>query len=539
VSKPAIEVRGVRYRYTASDPGWVLQGLDLCVEAGEYLLICGASGSGKSTLCRLLNGLIPHFYDGIMEGQVRVNGVDTRESSVGELFGHVGTVFQNPTAQLFNHTVAGELAFGLESLGLPPEAIARQIKGTASRLEMDHLLEQKPHQLSGGEQQLVAIAAAVACQPQVLVLDEPYASLDPANVGRVREALRQIHRDGTAVIVVEHRLEHAVADADRMVVLHGGRIASNGPPRTVLAEDIEAFGLNLPATARVARALDLREVPLTVGELATAVNGRRPPPEALWRPKTPAHPGAEPVLQVENVTFAFGDTPALQDVNLTVSRSECLALVGANGSGKTTLVKHFDGLHHPQRGQVLVLGQDTRKTKTSRLAAHVGLAFQNANSQFFKFQVQDEIEVGARALKRYDEKWLRELITLFRLEPLLARSPYRLSEGEKKRVAFASALAPKPEILVLDEPTTGQDWPFRQALGEMLGDLRARGQSVILVTHDLEFAEQCADRWVLMSEGQVVSEGRPKEVMGDAAAMCQARLEPTQSFRICQALTKG
>lgn len=525
-----IDVRNLHYRYTIEGPHRILEDINLRVEPGEYLLICGASGSGKSTLCRTFNGLIPHFYGGVMEGSVWVAGLDTQAHPVSELFAHVGMVFQNAEAQLFSSTVERELAFGLESLGLSRGEIRRRVAESAEVVGITSLLERNPHQLSGGEQKLVVIAAALALRPGVIVLDEPYASLDPANVARVRGALREIRRRGTAIVLTEHRLHNAVADADRMVVLHQGRITLDGPPRTVLREDVTQFGLNLPPVVRAARKLGLRETPLTVEELvSTLAVSRGAQLSAVHR----ALPGA-PVLQVEDVSFSFNGTPALRNVSLKLGEGECLALVGANGSGKTTLIKHFNGLYRPEQGRVVVLGQDTRRARVSDLACHVGLAFQNPNNQFFKFQVQEEIEVGARALGRYDEAWIRELIGLFRLEPLLERSPYRLSEGEKKRVAFAAALAPRSEILVLDEPTTGQDHLFRQALGELLSELRARGQTVVLVTHDLEFAEQHAGRWVLLSEGQVLASGHPWDVMADTVAMRRAGLEPTQTFELAR-----
>lgn len=528
--EPVIETRDLHYRYTVAGPHWILANLNLCVEPGEYLLICGASGAGKSTLCRTFNGLIPHFYGGVMQGGVWVAGLDTRTQPVGELLTHVGMVFQNPETQLFNSTVERELAFGLESLGLPQGEIRQRIAESAETVGVSSLLERNPRQLSGGEQQLVSIGAALALHPQVIVLDEPYASLDPANANRVRQALREINRQGTAVVLTEHRLQNAIADVDRMVVLHQGQVALDGSPREVLREEVAPFGLNLPPVVRLARELRLPEVPLSVEELAQRVgrDGISPYDPPNFSPLT----NTPPRLQVEQLSFSFESTPALRDVSLALHEGECLAVVGANGSGKTTLIKHFNGLYRPDRGQVIIRGQDTGRAKVSELARHVGLAFQNPNSQFFKLQVREEIEVGPRALGCYDEAWLQELIALFRLEPLLERSPYRLSEGEKKRVAFAAALAAQPDILVLDEPTTGQDWPFRQALGELLGELRARGQTVVLVTHDLEFAEQHADRWVLLSAGQVLASGHPWEVMGDRAAMRQASLTPTQTFRL-------
>jgi energy-coupling factor transporter ATP-binding protein EcfA2 len=541
VSETLVRVRDVHYRSGSWAPGWVLDGINLEVEHGEYLLLSGASGSGKSTLCRLFNGLIPHFYGGEIVGDVVVAGLNTGDHPIAELFAHVSMVFQNPGSQLFNTTVAQELAFGLESLGLPREEIARRVAEAAETTGIAHLLAQNPQEISGGEQQLVAIAAGLALRPELIVLDEPYASLDPANVRRVRAALRKIHQQGTAVVVAEHRLEQVVPDAQRMVILDAGQIVQDGQLRSVLAHNLLPFGLNPPTVVRVAQAAGLAQAPLTVEELVAAL-GRDgasgiQPQIAAPAPRQAAE--ERPVLQAEEVRFSFDGKPVLCGVDLSLRPGECLALVGANGSGKTTLIKHFNGLHRPDEGRVLVLDRDTRWARTSELAHHVGLAFQDADSQFFKFRVGDEIEVGARTLGRYDADWLGELVALFGLEPLLDRSPYRLSAGEKKRVAFASALAARPEILVLDEPTTGQDWNFRQALGRLLGNLSARGQTVVMVTHDLEFAEQHACRWALLAEGSVLADGPAQVVMGDARAMERADLVPTQAFRIRQSLAGG
>lgn len=529
-----LSINQLRYSYTQHAPRWVLDDVNVEITSGEYVLLCGASGSGKSTLCRTFNGLIPHFHGGVMRGSVYVDGLDTRSHPVSELFAHVGAVFQNPEAQLFNSTVERELAFGLESLGLERAEIHRRVRDSAATTGIDDLLSRRPAELSGGEQHLVIIAAALALHPQLMILDEPFANLDPANVARVRAALRAINRRGTAIVLTEHRLQHVVADVDRIVVLHQGRVALDGPPRAVLREDVTLFKLNLPPVVRIARECGLSATPLSVADLLPLLDSSACLPATP--PQSGSTPAGEPVLRFEHVSFAFGEQSILHQVHFDVRSGECLAIVGANGAGKTTLIKHMNGLHHPTQGRVMVIGTDTRHARVSDLARHVGLAQQNANDQFFTLQVWDEISVGARVLGRYDETWLHEVMDLFRLEPLRERAPYRLSEGEKKRVAFAAALAARPAIVVLDEPTAGQDWAFRQALGDLLGELRARGQTVVLVTHDLEFAEQHAQRWLLLAAGEIIAAGSPWEVMADTNAMQRARLEPTQGFQIRAAL---
>ncbi len=522
----------IRYSYHKGSDRWVLDGVNLKIEHGEYLLLCGASGSGKSTLCRTFNGLIPHFYGGKLKGDIRIAGLTTARHSVGTLFEHVGMVFQNAEAQLFNSNVKREISFGLESLGLPPKEIETRLVKISKMINISDLLQCNPHEISGGEQQLVAIAAILALGPKLIVLDEPYANLDPYNVRRVRGLLKKIHQEGVGVVISEHRLRYTIADAQRMVVLHNGRVLLDGPPKEVLTQDVESFGLELPMVVRIGQRLNLHRPPLDFAELKSTIHSNRDLPDLKPPPLNPLPSDAKTVLAVENISFASGDDSILENISFTLKQGECLAIVGANGAGKTTLLKHLNGLYRASRGRIYVKGLDTARLKVSQLARHVGIAFQNPNNQFFKLSVWDELIVGAQALGCYDEKWLKELTRLFRLEPLLDRSPYRLSGGEKKRVAFAAALAAKPSILALDEPTAGQDGYFRRALGDFMSKLRSQGLAVLLITHDLTFAEKHAHRWLLMSKGKVVAEGSPWQVMADNVAMDRAKLEPTDSFRI-------
>lgn len=529
---PFIKIEQLRYAYRKKSRDWVLEGVDLEIPSGEFVLVCGASGSGKSTLCRTFNGLIPHFYKGSLQGNIHIGGISTSMLSVGGLFDQVGMIFQNPEAQLFSQTVIREIAFGLESLGLDRTDMEKRIGESADLVGVTDLLERNPHELSGGEQHLVSIAAILAVAPKFIVLDEPYANLDPANVRRIRALLKRIHAQGMGVVISEHRLRYAVSDARRMITLHQGKIVLDGAPNQILAHDVEAYGMEVPLSVRMGKRLGLEELPLDVNSLRKLNSSKSYPSD--FRPVFPEPAGAtgKTVLELDGVSFEQNGFPILQDIDFKVAEGESVAIVGANGAGKTTLLKHLNGLYRPSKGRVSVMGLDTSRTKISELARHVGMAFQNPGNQFFKFTVWDEVTVSARALENYDEEWLKTLVRLFRLEPLLNRAPYRLSGGEKKRIAFAAALASKPAILALDEPTAGQDAYFRTELGGLLADLRSRGQTVLLVTHDLSFAEQHAHRWLLMSRGRIMSTGSPWQVMADEAAMNRANLEPTDAFRL-------
>ncbi len=536
---PLVELARVRYFYEDATK-YALDDIDFQLEPGEFVLLAGASGSGKSTFCRLLNGLIPHFHGGALGGIVRVDGLDTREHPVHELFGRVGLVFQNPDAQLFNSTVARELAFGLESQGLPRDEILARVEWAIRATHIEHLRDRAPHSLSGGEQQIVAIASILALRPSVLVLDEPFANLDPETIARVRGLLREIHAAGTAIIVAEHRLHASLQDATRLVVLDHGRVVRDGPPREVLRDDVSAYHLNTPFVVRLAHASGWRELPLSVDEAVSIARAQKQITLPAARNGAHLAPLDAPlVLGVRDVAFIRDGREILRDIRLDLARGECVALVGRNGSGKTTLLKHLNGLYRPSRGEVLVKDLNTQHTPVSTLAGIVSLVLQNPNDQLFKPNVREEIEVGPRALGRLDPAWIDQLIDRFALRPLLDRSPFTLSEGEKKRVAFAAALAARPEILALDEPTTGQDLAFRTALARLLQELQDQGVAIILATHDLEYAEQVATRWVVLADGQVVAAGSPDEVMGNPQAMDRAALRPTARFRFEREVESG
>ncbi len=485
-----IELSHINYRYDETSEGWVLHGIDLLIEKGEYVLLCGASGSGKSTIGYLLNGLIPHFLGGTLQGTVSVLGQDTSGLTVADLLSKVGLVFQNADAQLFNSTVENEIAFGLESLGQSAQEIEMEIERTAAALGIGHLLDRPPTALSGGEKRLVTIASILCLSPPVIVLDEPLAHLDWEGAKRIRTVLRDLHQRGTTVLVAEQRVGALLKDVTRCLVLDQGKLLFDG-------------------TVDGARPVLIEQHLVPDYPIKEKDTGRKKPP----------------LLQVKQISHEMDIRPVLHHVSLEVLEGEILAVVGRNGSGKTTLIQHFNGLLHPSKGELLFMGKRIRGRAPPEIAAQIAISFQNPNDQFFKNTVEDELMVGMRRVEGDADEWFQELCRRFHLHGLLEASPYRLSEGQKKRVAIASMLVMRPRLLVLDEPTVGQDGRFLEALAGLLLSLRESGLTIVIVTHDLNFAFATADRWVVVYGGEVVGAGRPRELAGDETLVQMGALE--------------
>jgi len=479
-----IELHDVHFRYPDSD--WVLKGIDLAIGRGEYVLVCGANGSGKSTLGFLLNGLIPHFVNGEMTGSVLVEGSDTRHLNVADLASSVGLVLQNAEAQLFHSTLADDIAFGLEASDLKPAQIDAKVAQVAAALHIEHLLERSPTELSGGEKRLASIAAALALEPSIVILDEPFSDLDPEGVALVRNELRHIRRSGKTVVIIEQRLESAINEATRCLLLEAGEISFDGSPKQAVAILYEKRLISRYPERR-----------------------RRPASDKGF------------MLTVQGLHSRRSGKEILNDVSFEIKTGESVAVIGPNGAGKTTLLKHFNGLLRPSKGSLRVSGEEIGRKRTHRLAAQVGLSFQNPNDQFFKTSVREELMVGPEMLERVDEEWIENVCGVFQLNELFDRSPYHLSEGEKKRVALASILVMKPRLVVLDEPTVGQDGQFKEALVHFLRFLEECGLTLVIVTHDLEFARATTDRWIALHNGRIVADGSPRlisEFMEEASS---------------------
>jgi len=532
-----IRIRELNFTYNGADKP-ALNNINLTIEDGQFVLLTGASGGGKSTLCRCFNGLVPHFYGGKISGKAEVQGMDILETPPKELATKVGMVFQDPENQLVTTDVEREIAFGLENLGYPKNLIARRIEEALDTAGIAHLRFARNNELSGGEKQKVAIASVLALHPEILVLDEPTSELDPQSAEEVLRLLERLNDElGLTVILIEQRLDRVVHLVDRLLVMGGGKIIADGTPGEVMNGDIGGLGIGLPPVIRLMRELKshnaaLNGLPLTVKDarlrLQKVLRGVKP--VAF----TDAGASLEPVLNIDKLWFAYGERAVLRNINLDIERGGFIAVMGRNASGKTTLVKQLNGLLKPTKGKIRLDGVDTRKSTAADLSRRVGYVFQNPNDHLFADTVEDEIAFSLRN-RRADEAQIARavegMLEEFELGRYRKSYPRNLSGGEKQRVALASVLVGEPEVIVLDEPTRGMDYVLKKKLISFLDDYRRQGNTVIMVSHDVETIAECARRVVLLSEGRVVVEGNKRDVLA------KALLFSPQINRLAQALS--
>jgi energy-coupling factor transporter ATP-binding protein EcfA2 len=507
-----ISLRGVTYTYPNTEMP-VLRDLSLEVEEGDFLLVIGASGAGKSTLLRCLNGLIPHFYGGVLRGKIQVAGRDPLAEEPRGMSDLVGFVFQDPEAQFVVDLVEDELAFAMENHNLPQALMRKRVEEVLDQLNIAPLRHRRVSTLSGGEKQRVAIGAVLTLQPKVLVLDEPTSQLDPQAAEEVLATLQKLNSDlGLTIVLSEHRLERVVQYVDQLLYMPGGgQPPLVGPPGEILAQ----VGL-CPPLVTLAKEMDWDPLPLTIKEGQRFARRLQLPPSAPLADRTePIDAKPQPVVHVSNLWFSYGRYEALCGIDLTVGQGEFVALMGRNGSGKTTLLKHLVGLLHPDQGRVELWGEDTRRLKTEDIAQRVGYLPQNPNALLFADTLRDELDFTRRSqglpLGGYGE-----LLRALGLEQHINAYPRDLSVGERQRAALAAILVAGPEVILLDEPTRGLDYPQKRALADFLAEQCRQGKTVIMSTHDVELVARCADRVVILGEGQVVVDGPVRAVMTES-----------------------
>ena len=512
-----------------------LRHVHIGVAAGEVVLVTGASGCGKSTLALVLCGLIPGRVHGELRGQVTFGGRPLSGLPPHEASQLVGMVFQNPNVQLISQTVQSEVAFGPENLALPQAEIARRVDWCLQVTGMDRMRTATTVTLSGGQKQRTAIAATLAMQPRVLVLDEPLSDLDPVGAQEVLGTLRRLARDeGTGVVIIEHRVDEVAPWADRVVLMDGGRVVLDQPPRMAWADRApwHATGVGIPDMAALAHALPeafAGQLPLSVEEAAAALSGSWFVPaladaqadrqsellagRAAVRQDRDAGPA---VLSWDGVSVAFDGKRAVDDVSLSVTEGEWVALVGANGSGKSTLTGLTVGLGAPSAGTVRFRGRPVRPGRIFENARHVALLLQAADEMLFSETVRGELEFGTRfrAVPADPVLDVAGAIEFFGFTGQQQASPWELSQGGRQRLALAAILVGAPGVLVLDEPTTGQDADHKRAFLRLLDRVSERtGLTIVTITHDIRTVASRASRVILLGAGQVRLDGPARTVL--------------------------
>jgi energy-coupling factor transport system ATP-binding protein len=503
-------IRFSRFSFSyAQAPAPVLRQVDLSVDEGELCLVIGETGSGKTTLLRAVNGLVPHFTGGRVSGDVLVGGRSTRRFPPRELADLVGMVGQDPAATFVTDTVEDELAYTMENLGIAPAAMRRRVEDTLDLLGLHEVRDRPLATLSGGQQQRVAIGSVLCASPRVLVLDEPTSALDPAAAEEVLASLtRLVHDLGMTVVIAEHRLERVVPFADRVVLVPGGgdRLVV-GSTAEVMADAPVA-----PPIVELGRAVGWSPLPLSVRDARRLAEPLRTRLQIAPRPAdtTPTQP--EPVVEVERVTVTFGDLAALRGVDLAVAPGEIVAVMGRNGSGKSTLLGQLAGLRQPTRGRVLIGGRRPADLPARQLIGLVGLVPQDAGMLLYGSSVSGECATADR------ETGLDPGTTAATLEGIVAgldgdRHPRDLSEGQRLALSLAVVLAPRPPLILLDEPTRGLDYPSKERLVTVIRKLAADGTCVVVATHDVELVAKVASRVVVLAEGEVVADGPARDVV--------------------------
>jgi energy-coupling factor transporter ATP-binding protein EcfA2 len=562
VPEPALVVEDYSFWFKLGGGERVLalEDVSFSVEAGDFVLILGASGSGKSTLALNLVGIYPDYFGGYNQGRILVNHpekglVNRRELDRGQRFRVVNMLFQNPEDQIVTLTVEEELAFALENYLVPASEIPARIDRGLDLVGLSGFKDRSTMKLSGGEKQRVALGAMLAMEPRVLILDEPTSNLDPVGTREVLEAVQDVrNRADITLMIVEHEVDEVFHQVDKLLCVEGKKVEGPFSPR----EFIDARGLHvrdqlglwIPQASEVAlelraRGVDTGPVALTGPELVTAVNGRKGTAGAarISSGAEPSEPAAtdtsrrvpgEAVIEARDITFSYPTRPdVLKTLSLDVRRNELLAIVGQNGSGKSTLAALMNGILKPTSGKMFVHGKPTTDYKFADLARRVAYIFQVPEKQFIRNSVSEEMAHGLRALGIPGDEVEARVNTVLEsvaLEQRKDASPYLLSHGQKRRLSVACMVVSEPEVVILDEPTFGQDWLQAKRLMDYLRELADKGAAVAFITHDMRLVAEYADRCVAMAGGQIIIDGTPMEMFSSAEVLRRANLKPPPVF---------
>ena len=541
--KPIISFRNFSFQYRAQKRP-TLTDIDLEIYPGERVLIAGPSGSGKSTLAGCINGLNPFSNPGACTGTLTVDGVDAPHSSIFELSAHVGTVLQDPDGQFIGLTVGEDIAFALENSCTPQDEMHAITRHAAELVGIENHLGYAPHELSGGQKQRVSLAGVMVDQVKILLFDEPLANLDPATGKQAIELIDEIQKKtDTTVLIIEHRLEDVLwRNVDRIVLVNGGTILADLRPDELLSGSLLAEnGIREPlyVTALRYAGVDITpdKHPAHVDSLVLDDTDTQKLRDWFTaRPRPAAQPEREPLLEVKGLSFGYQKgQQTLRDVSFSIGKGEMVSIVGRNGAGKSTLSKLICGFETPDAGEIFLNGKPLAEENIRRRAQHIGYVMQNPNQMISKTMIYDEVALGLQRSGLTEEQIREKVETTLRVCGLY---PFRnwpisaLSFGQKKRVTIASVLVLDPELILLDEPTAGQDFRHYTDIMEFLRGLNARGVTVVMITHDMHLMLEYTRRALVFCDGRLIADRTAAAVLCDPALVEQAALKETSLYTL-------
>lgn len=529
--------------FTQEDP--TLYDINLKIKEGEKILIVGASGSGKSTLGHCLNGLIPFAYKGDIEGSVKINGVETRTEKLHIISKSIGTVIQDTDAQFVGQTVGEDIAFSMENDLIPTEEMRQKVLEVSRLVGMENFLKDSPYQVSGGQKQRTSIAGILVDDVDILLFDEPLANLDP-KTGRVAiEIIDEIHRKhNKTTVIIEHRIEDVLyRNVDRIILVSDGRIISDTNPNDLLKSDLLIKnGIREPLYVTLLKYIgqDISNMDLSGVDTLDYDEIRNKVEEFIQKERPKDQIYNEKVLEIENVSFSYeGVKNNLEDVSFSVYKGEMLAIAGKNGAGKSTLAKLICGFNRPDKGLIKINGKDYSDLSIKEIAENVAYVMQNPNQMISKAMIYDEVALGLR-FRGVDEEEIRDrverVLKICGLDSFIDWPISALSYGQKKRVTIASILVLNPDIIILDEPTAGQDYKHYTEIMEFLESLNKQGVTVILITHDMHLMLEYTQRSIVFSEGKLIADDKASVILTKDEVIEKGNLVETSLYTIAKRL---
>lgn len=502
-----ININNLTFNYPDSKQS-AIKNINLTVNEGEFILIVGPSGCGKSTLIRLLNRVVPDYYGGTIEGEVSINGRNIEFLDKKQVIENVGMVYQHPEKQIVLQDVEREIAFGLENFNTDINTMKRNVSEVISLLGLNKIRDKQTTEISGGEKQRVAIASVVSMDPQIIAFDEPISQLDPISAEEVLNSIKRLNRDlGKTIILVEQRLDKCFHMADRIIFMENGEIIGQGTPKNIPENIVNKY--HLPTITYIFKEAGLQTLPITVKEGRDIIRNNK-----FQDLKEDDLKFKEVVMEIEKLNFEYErGYKILKDLSFKLHRGEIMTVMGENGAGKSTLFKIIAGMIDKYKGKVLIDNKNIKSLKLKERIKKIGYLSQNPNDYFGRKTVFEEVGYTLKNIGEYKEEKVEQVMKLLNISYLEDKNPRDLSGGEKQRVAIACTIITDPEILILDEPTRGMDAEAKENLGEIIKTLAEVGKSIVVITHDSDFAGDYSHSVMLMFNGEIVAKGCARDIL--------------------------